>query len=229
LMRVSSQLAPDRRGCASHASLRAALLPPGAFYFVACHAGPRSLRTRHASHVGTNPRERHRDLADVALAAARSRQVRRDAADGRRRPKTVPPKRRRATCISFLLPRTSRGKTRPPLSLRDPRWPRVSSSGAARPSPSGRVLLLSRVTRVRGRCERDTRPTSAPTRASGERHRDLAHVALVAAPQRRGHVRSGAMRPAGATDRKRRRRSADVRRASRSCSRGRRVEKRALP
>jgi hypothetical protein len=52
------------------------------------------------------------------------------------------------------------------MSVGDPRWPRVSPSGAARPSASGRVLRLSRVTRVRGRCERDTRRRSAPTPAS---------------------------------------------------------------
>jgi hypothetical protein len=105
------------------------------------------------------------------------------------------PRRRRATRISFLLPRTSRGKSRPPMSVRDPRWPRVSPCGAA-PSASGRVLRLSRVTRVRGRCERDTRLTSAPTArvVSGRRCRTETWHMLRSSRLRSGEVTSGPAR-----------------------------------
>jgi hypothetical protein len=71
-----------------------------------------------------------------------------------------------ATRISFVLPRTSRGEARPSMELGDPRW----VPHPARPSGPGRALLLSRVARVRGRIERDTRPrpASLTNRCSGD-------------------------------------------------------------
>ena len=78
------------------------------------------------------------------------------------------------------------------IAVCDPRW----VPNPARPSRCGRALPLSRVTRVRGRGERDARPPTAGNGTSGVGgRRDAEHAAAVRSRKARAAIRRGDFMP----------------------------------